>query len=146
MALRIGLFYGSTTCFTEIAAEKIQAQFAPGEIELFNIKDVPLSDSEQFDVIIFGLSTWDFGEIQEDWESHWSDIADLQLNGKIVALFGMGDHFINGDTNTNHVGAATCTSRTVLSKFGLVAATTLGRTNSAQLRRTPDHYGSVAYH
>ncbi len=91
MTLRIGLFYGSTTCFTEIAAEKIQAQFADGEIELFNIKDVPLKQAEEFDIIIFGLSTWDFGEIQEDWESHWSDIADLQLNGKVVALFGMGD-------------------------------------------------------
>lgn len=91
MTLRIGLFYGSTTCFTEIAAEKIQAQFAPGEVELFNIKDVPLKQAEQFDVIIFGLSTWDFGEIQEDWESHWDDIATLNLNGKIVALFGMGD-------------------------------------------------------
>ena len=91
MALRIGLFYGSTTCFTEIAAEKIQAQFAPGEVELFNIKEVPLQQAEELDVIIFGLSTWDFGEIQEDWESHWDDIATLQLNGKIVALFGMGD-------------------------------------------------------
>ncbi|RWU12824.1 flavodoxin FldB [Pseudidiomarina gelatinasegens] len=91
MALRIGLFYGSTTCFTEIAAEKIQAQFADGEVELFNIKDVPLQQAEDFDVIIFGLSTWDFGEIQEDWESHWSDIAELELNNKVVALFGMGD-------------------------------------------------------
>lgn len=91
MAVRIGLFYGSTTCFTEIAAEKIQAQFDAGEIELFNIKDTPLQQAEAFDVIIFGLSTWDFGEIQEDWESHWQDIANLELNGKVVALFGMGD-------------------------------------------------------
>src|SRR5690554_2565060 len=91
MAVSIGLFYGSTTCFTEIAAEKIQSQFATGEVELFNIKDTPLKQAESFDVIIFGLSTWDFGEIQEDWEGHWQDIAHLQLNGKVVALFGMGD-------------------------------------------------------
>ncbi|RUO78278.1 flavodoxin FldB [Pseudidiomarina taiwanensis] len=89
--VKIGLFYGSTTCFTEIAAEKIQAQFAPGQVELFNIKDTPLQACEDYAVIIFGLSTWDFGEIQEDWESHWSDIQQLQLNNKIVALFGMGD-------------------------------------------------------
>lgn len=91
MTLKIGLFYGSTTCYTEIAAEKIQAQFPAGVIDLFNIKDTPLSDCEAYEVIIFGLSTWDFGEIQEDWESHWDDIGQLQLNGKIVALFGMGD-------------------------------------------------------
>lgn len=91
MTQKIGLFYGSTTCFTEIAAEKIQAQFAPEQVELFNIKDTPLAHAEQFDCLIFGLSTWDFGEIQEDWESHWDEIKDLDLNGKVVALFGMGD-------------------------------------------------------
>lgn len=91
MTQRIGLFYGSTTCYSEIAAEKIQAQFPAGVVELHNIKDLPLQLSEQFEVIIFGLSTWDFGEIQEDWESHWSDIATLNLNDKIVALYGMGD-------------------------------------------------------
>ncbi|RUO61919.1 flavodoxin FldB [Pseudidiomarina insulisalsae] len=88
---KIGLFYGSTTCFTEIAAEKIQQQFPEGQVELFNIKDVPLSEAEKFEVLIFGLSTWDFGEIQEDWESHWDEIGQLQLEGKVVALFGMGD-------------------------------------------------------
>lgn len=91
MTQRIGLFYGSTTCYSEIAAEKIQAQFPAGVVELHNIKDLSLQLSEQFEVLIFGLSTWDFGEIQEDWESHWSDIASLNLNHKIVALYGMGD-------------------------------------------------------
>ncbi|WP_448569343.1 flavodoxin FldB [Thalassotalea ganghwensis] len=93
--LSIGLFYGSTTCYTEIAAEKIQQQFANNHnqysVTLANIKETPLSDCLQYDVIIFGISTWDYGELQEDWESHWSDIALLDLSEKIVALYGMGD-------------------------------------------------------
>lgn len=94
--VEIGLFYGSTTCFTEIAAEKIQAKLAElsagrYQVSLHNIKDVPLADAEQFERIIFGLSTWDFGEIQEDWESRWDEIGGLQLQGKTVALFGLGD-------------------------------------------------------
>ncbi len=89
--MKIGLFYGSTTCYTEIAAEKIQQQLLPIDVELFNIKDVPLATCLSFDLLIFGISTWDYGELQEDWESHWSDIAELDLNGKIVALYGMGD-------------------------------------------------------
>lgn len=89
--MKIGLFYGSTTCYTEIAAEKIQAQLVDAEVELFNLKDTPLINSEQFDIIIYGISTWDYGEIQEDWESHWSEINDLNLQGKVVALYGMGD-------------------------------------------------------
>lgn len=89
--MEIGLFYGSTTCYTEIAAEKIQSQFEEGEVNLFNIKDVSLAECEKFDLLIFGISTWDYGEIQEDWESHWDDINALDLNGKIIALYGMGD-------------------------------------------------------
>ncbi|KGK00411.1 flavodoxin FldB [Thalassotalea sp. ND16A] len=89
--MKIALFYGSTTCYTEMAAEKIQVSLGADLVELYNIKDVPLSDCEQFDIIIFGISTWDFGELQEDWESSWDDISSLRLNGKIVALFGLGD-------------------------------------------------------
>lgn len=93
--MKIGLFYGSTTCYTEMSAEKIQIQlntlFDAPIVEVFNIKDVPLSDTADFDVLIFGISTWDFGELQEDWESHWQDLEALDLSGKTLALFGQGD-------------------------------------------------------
>jgi flavodoxin II len=96
--MKIGLFYGSTTCYTEMAAEKIQQYFVENsniqpelQIELFNIKDSLLSKVNDFDIVILGISTWDYGELQEDWESQWSDIASLDLSGKIIALYGMGD-------------------------------------------------------
>ncbi len=89
--MKIGLFYGSTTCYTEIAAEKIRDIIGADVIDLFNIKDEPLKTAENYDFVIFGISTWDFGEIQEDWESHWDDIKGVNLSGKVIALFGMGD-------------------------------------------------------
>ncbi len=89
--MKIGLFYGSTTCYTEMAAEKIQAEIGEQYIDIFNIKDVPLTQCYQYDIIIFGISTWDYGEIQEDWEAHWQDVSDLNLSDKMVALYGMGD-------------------------------------------------------
>lgn len=95
--IAIGLFYGSTTCYTEMAAEKIQAEFNQlfdaDVVQLFNIKDTPLKQAETFDILIFGISTWDFGELQEDWESSWDDIRNLNLKDKTVALFGLGDQF-----------------------------------------------------
>ncbi|QPG06086.1 flavodoxin FldB [Salinimonas marina] len=94
-ALSIGLFYGSTTCYTEMAAEKIQAQlnslFDEQVVSLHNIKDESLKRAEEFDILIFGISTWDFGELQEDWESHWEDVYQLALQNKTIALFGLGD-------------------------------------------------------
>lgn len=89
--MQIGLFYGSTTCYTEIAAEKIRDLIGHDVVSLHNIKDEPLSHAEQFEFLIFGISTWDFGELQEDWESIWSDINQVNLQGKTIALFGMGD-------------------------------------------------------
>jgi flavodoxin II len=89
--MKIGLFYGSTTCYTEMVAEKIQALIGADIVELNNIKHVPLSQMANYDMLILGLSTWDFGEIQEDWEAHWDDISTVDLQGKIVAIYGMGD-------------------------------------------------------
>jgi flavodoxin II len=89
--MKIGLFYGSTTCYTEMAAEKIQAIIGADIVSLYNIKDEPLAKASEYDFLIFGISTWDFGELQEDWESHWDDLDTVDLSGKTIALFGMGD-------------------------------------------------------
>ena len=93
--MKIGLFYGSTTCYTEMAAEKIQAKldalFSTPVVEVFNIKDHGLSGVADYDWLIFGISTWDFGELQEDWEGQWQDLEELDLNGKTLAIFGLGD-------------------------------------------------------
>ncbi len=89
--MKIGLFYGSSTCYTEMAAEKIQKQLGEELVDLHNIKDVSLEKTKDYDMLIFGISTWDYGELQEDWESCWHDVAQLNLNNKIVALYGLGD-------------------------------------------------------
>ncbi|MFT5815244.1 MAG: flavodoxin II [Psychroserpens sp.] len=91
LSMNIALFYGSTTCYTEIAAEKIQIELGADIVTLFNIKNTPLAEMANHDMLILGISTWDYGEIQEDWESHWPEISEINLEGKIVALYGMGD-------------------------------------------------------
>ncbi|MCT6698957.1 flavodoxin FldB [Rheinheimera sp. 4Y26] len=98
MSLKIAVFYGSTTCYTEMVAEKIQALLTADpalpkdcSVTLHNLKTQPLSRMADFDVLILGISTWDFGELQEDWEAQWDDISSVDLSGKIVAMYGMGD-------------------------------------------------------
>lgn len=87
----IGLFYGSSTCYTEMAGEKIQQQFTEGEVTLLNIADTPVSEMAHYPYLILGIPTWDYGELQEDWENCWDDLNDIDLSGKIVALYGLGD-------------------------------------------------------
>ncbi|MCJ8321206.1 MAG: flavodoxin FldB [Colwellia sp.] len=92
--MNIGLFYGSTTCYTEMVAEKIQQAFTANSqfnVVLHNIKDDPLSLCQTYDFLIFGISTWDYGELQEDWESNWTEVSQLDLSAKVVTLYGMGD-------------------------------------------------------
>lgn len=102
--VKIGLFYGSTTCYTEMAAEKIQEALGQGRVDLYNIKDVPLKKAEDYEILILGISTWDFGELQEDWESQWEDIKQVNLEGKIVGIFGLGDQIGYADWFQDAVG------------------------------------------
>ena len=39
MTKKIGLFYGSSTCYTEIAAEKICDRIGESLVDLYNIAD-----------------------------------------------------------------------------------------------------------
>lgn len=89
--MKIGLFYGSTTCYTEMAAEKIRAIIGEDLIDIHNVKETPLSLMADYDFLVLGISTWDFGEIQEDWNELWDQIHGVSLTGKTVALFGLGD-------------------------------------------------------
>lgn len=89
--MKIGLFYGSSTCYTEIAAEKIQAELGDTLVDLFNIKNDGLSKINNYDILILGISTWDYGELQEDWGELWEQLDGLNVHNKIVALFGLGD-------------------------------------------------------
>ncbi len=89
--MKIGLFYGSTTCYTEMAAEKIRGIIGEDLVDIHNVKEAPLSLMADYDLLLLGISTWDFGEIQEDWNEIWDDIATTPVRGKVVALFGLGD-------------------------------------------------------
>ncbi|SLM61817.1 Flavodoxin 2 [Dickeya aquatica] len=74
-----------------MAAEKIRDVLGEELVELHNVKDVAPQAMESYDILILGIPTWDFGEIQEDWEAIWAGLPTLNLQGKIIALYGMGD-------------------------------------------------------
>lgn len=95
--MKIGLFYGSSTCYTEMAAEKIRDFIGAELVTLHNVKDDDPLLMEQYDLLILGIPTWDFGELQEDWEAIWPQLPTLNLRGKIVALYGMGDQLGYGE-------------------------------------------------
>ncbi len=87
----IGLFYGSSTCYTEMAGEKIRDTLGAGLVDVFNISDTPIVTASFYSRLIFGIPTWDYGELQEDWEDIWQEVDELDFTGRQVALYGLGD-------------------------------------------------------
>ena len=55
--MNIGLFYGSSTCYTEMAAEKIRDIIGPELVTLHNLKDDAVALMEQYDVLILGITS-----------------------------------------------------------------------------------------
>ncbi|MGF1752449.1 flavodoxin FldB [Vibrio makurazakiensis] len=115
--MKIGLFYGSTTCYTEMAAEKIRAIIGEELVDIHNVKETPLSLMADYDLLLLGISTWDFGEIQEDWNEAWDDVATTKVKGKTVALFGLGDQEGYGEWFLDAMGLLHDELKTVGAEF-----------------------------
>jgi len=94
---KIGLFFGSDEGNTERVAYRIQKRIGADVVDVRDIADVTQLDFADYDKIILGIPTWDFGQIQSDWEEFWDDIAAVDFAGKTVAFFGLGDQFGYGD-------------------------------------------------
>ncbi len=102
--MSIGIIYGSTTGNTEHVAALIAAKIGDAAV-LHNIVDLGISGIEDYQVCIFGIPTWDFGELQEDWLDCWDELLKLNLVGKPCAIFGLGDQIGYGEWFLDAMGA-----------------------------------------
>ena len=98
--MAIAVIYGSSMGNTETAAEKIAK--ALGGIDCLNIADIDSDKINGYDKLICGTSTWGSGDMQDDWDSF--DFGSLNLSGKTVAVFGMGDSSSYSDTFCGGMG------------------------------------------
>lgn len=89
--MTIGLFFGSTTGNTEDIAEQIEEHLAPLACQMHNVADDPVSLMLDYQLFICGIPTWDYGELQADWEDVWGELDALDLSGKYFAVYGCGD-------------------------------------------------------
>ncbi len=87
----VALIYGSTTGNTLDIAVKVAQMLGEENTELFDVKDVGLDIINAFDQLVFAIPTWDYGEVQEDWDEVWHEVDDIDFTGKVVAFIGLGD-------------------------------------------------------
>lgn len=97
----IGIFYGSSTGSTEgiakTLAEKLNA-------DLFDVASNPIDELAKYQNLIFGVSTWGYGDLQDDWDAFLSKVQSTDLSGKKIALFGLGDCESYPDTYVDGIG------------------------------------------
>jgi len=85
------LFYGTQTGTTEDVARRIGENLPELIVECRNIYGVKKEEFVGADLLILGGSTWGDGELTDDWQDSLLILDTLDLTGKTVALFGLGD-------------------------------------------------------
>ncbi len=101
---KIGLFYGTETVKTAEAAAKIQAALGNVKTDIIPVEKAEPKDFEKYELIIAGVSTWFDGELPTYWDEIIPALKSVQLNGKKVAIFGLGDQVNYPDNFADGVG------------------------------------------
>lgn len=89
------VLYGSTMGNTEHAAQQIATALGA---EIHNVTTIQATELTDYDFLILGTSTWGAGDLQEDWAAFLPQLDAIDLTGKMVAVFGLGDQSIYTDT------------------------------------------------
>lgn len=99
LAAKIGVFFGTSTGSTEGVAEMIASEFgsdADGPFEIDGIQGSVAKKFAEYDALVVGTPTWNTGADSERSGTGWDEIyygemQDLNISGKKVAVFGLGD-------------------------------------------------------
>merc|ERR1712032_235949 len=98
---KVGLYFATSTGNTETAADWIQQKFSGDISDPTDIGEADISDLSGYDSLIVGAPTWntgaDEGRSGTAWDEVLEEIAELDLSGKKVAVFGCGDSSSYGD-------------------------------------------------
>ncbi len=96
---KIGIFFGTDTGRTRLVAKQIAKKLGDAALAPVNIGRASLAEFVACDTLILGSSTLGDGELpglstglaQPSWEEFLPQLADADLGGKVVAIFGLGD-------------------------------------------------------
>lgn len=87
------LIYGSTTGNTEEVSNYVKSglESAGHEVTQKNVADATPSELQDFDLIVLGSSTWNEGQLQDDFIPFYEEMNGVDLSGKKAAVFGCGE-------------------------------------------------------
>ena len=87
----VGIFFGSDTGNTEHVAKLIQKELGKNLCDVHDIAKSSKEEIAEFDLILFGIPTWYYGEAQCDWDDFLPELEQINFQDKLVAIYGLGD-------------------------------------------------------
>ena len=88
---KTGLIYSFNSKKTAIAAKIIHEVFGEKNIDVINAEDIDEKTFLSHDYLILGVPTWFDGELPNYWDEFVPALEEMDLKGKKIALFGLGD-------------------------------------------------------
>lgn len=89
---KIAIVYSFNTQKTGKIAKRIKEAFGKdASVELVNVEEVTADEFQQYNNLICGTATWFDGELPNHWDEFVPELEDMDLKGKRVAMFGLGD-------------------------------------------------------
>jgi flavodoxin I len=88
----IGIVYSFNTKKTSKIAKRIaEALEGTAKTAMINVEEATGDEFMNYDHLICGTATWFDGELPNHWDEFVPELEELDLKGKTIALFGLGD-------------------------------------------------------
>ena len=101
---KIGICYSFNSNKTLQVAKHIIGEMKDLPVEEVNAETLTEEQFLSFDNLILGVPTWFDGELPNYWDEFGPALEDLNLKGKIVALYGLGDQVNYAENFLDAVG------------------------------------------
>lgn len=106
---KIGLFYGPLGGGVEKIALKIAGRLGNDQLDMVPVVSAGTEDLKKYENIIFGISTigshtWEMETPSKEWDMFLPVLEKANLEGKVIALYGLGDHITYADHFVDSLG------------------------------------------
>ncbi len=89
---KIGIVYSFNTQKTSKIAKRIAEAFGKtANVEMVNVEEISSEKFLKYNNLICGTATWFDGELPNHWDEFVPDLEDMDMKGKNIAIFGLGD-------------------------------------------------------
>jgi len=94
---KTAVFYGPVGGSTENVARRLVDLIGSDICDLVPVLDATGDDLKEYRNIIFGIATignetWHSEPVKSGWFTFINELESADLSGKVIALFGLGDH------------------------------------------------------